>query len=160
MLSDFFKLEEFIWAVGTVMQTSLRRFKMTDIFNLLLCPTSQLISECDRITENTSIVEMIRRVPMLNFTNFSEDCSTLNFGDKGDQEMYFGLFDSNDEDLTFLRKVGRCHYNFKAVTPQKIRIFTTLLKLLQISENIYSFNCLLFQNLYKQFLGINNKFTL
>jgi hypothetical protein len=39
------------------------------------------------------------------------------------QEMYFGLFYSILEDLTLLRKVGKCHYSFKDVTPQKIRIF-------------------------------------
>jgi len=52
MLPDLVKLkEDFNWAVGTLMETSLRRFKMTYILNLLLCTTSQFISECDKITE-------------------------------------------------------------------------------------------------------------
>jgi hypothetical protein len=42
------------------------------------------------------------------------------------QEMYFGLFNSKDEDLMLLRKAGKCHYGFNDVTPQKIRIFINI----------------------------------
>lgn len=83
MLPDFVKLsEEFNCAMGNVMETSLRRFKMAYILNLLLCTTSQLISECDRITENKSILEILRRVHMWKLANISQECSNLNFGVK------------------------------------------------------------------------------
>ena len=91
MLTDFVKLnEELSCATGTVVETSFRRFKLTCILNLLLCTTSQLISECDRITENTNILEMLRRVHMWNLANISEECSNLNFGVKQHKKCILG----------------------------------------------------------------------
>ena len=43
------------------------------------------------------------------------------------QEMYFGLFNSNDEDLMLLRKAGRCHYSFNDLTPEKFEFSSTFL---------------------------------